>query len=165
MRQHWVFPPFLSSVTLPARIKCIVNNEYCYYIIELLVIMNYFANKGSPFLNVSIYSPNAIVCTKQKLKREKGESGLQNRTEACSERPMACCVAGHALLFQEKSNESEHWSRLLRETVESSSLEASKPLPRLGHHQQLHRNVSKWGSNRTIQTDDLQRSLPILMIL
>lgn len=35
-------------------------------------------------------------------------------------------------------------------------------LPRLGHHQQLHRNVSKWGS---IQTDDLQRSLPILIIL
>lgn len=49
MRQYWVFPPFLPSVTLPARIKCIVNNEYCYYIIELLVVINYFANKGSPF--------------------------------------------------------------------------------------------------------------------
>lgn len=37
------------------------------------------------YLNASIYSPNAIVCTKRKLRREEGEGGLQNRTEACSE--------------------------------------------------------------------------------
>lgn len=56
---------------------------------------------------MTIYSPNAIVCTKLKLKREKGKGGLQNRSEACSERPVAWWGAGHALLCQEKSNKAE----------------------------------------------------------
>lgn len=45
--------------------------------------------RGLLYLNMTIYSPNAIVCTKLKLKREKGKGGLQNRSEACSERPVA----------------------------------------------------------------------------
>lgn len=47
MRKYWVFPPFLPSVTSPAKIQCLVNNQYCFYFIGLLVVINYCANKGS----------------------------------------------------------------------------------------------------------------------
>lgn len=46
MRKYRVFPLFFPSVTLPAKIQCIVNNEYCFYMIGLLIVINYCANKG-----------------------------------------------------------------------------------------------------------------------
>lgn len=48
MGKYWGFGPFFPSVTSPAKIQCIVNNEYCIYVIGLLVVINYCANKGSP---------------------------------------------------------------------------------------------------------------------
>lgn len=48
MRKYWGFPLFFPSMTFPAKIQCTVNNEYCCYIIGLLIVINYCADKRCP---------------------------------------------------------------------------------------------------------------------